>query len=275
MDQPGTLVELRPGRPLRVHLLPPTGDPPGGRQGEQRTLFLVHGAGGRAAQWRRVVPALRAAGWRVVAADTLGHGDSPAPREADAYDGRELVEDLRALLARYASQRNRIVAHSYGTLLTLGALAGGAQPPLERLLLLGPPAPNALRKLPWFIHLPVPLLERLRPRLSAGFRMLAWGPDADPDLVDEETRISDRNPLHVFKAQTLRRLQLGPDELARVAALGLPVQVLAGDRDGLTPADGARRLADALPGAELQVLERTGHQILLERPEAVVAAALA
>ena len=60
-----------------------------------------------------------------------------------------------------------------------------------------------------------------------------------------------------------------------MAALGLPLAVLAGDRDGLTPAEGARRLAEALPGATLQVLERTGHQILLERPEAVVAAALA
>ena len=64
------------------------------------------------------------------------------------------------------------------------------------------------------MHLPVPLLERLRPRLSAGFRLLAWGPDADPALVDEETRISDRNPLHVFKAQTLHRLQLTPQALA-------------------------------------------------------------
>jgi abhydrolase domain-containing protein 8 len=139
-------------------------------------------------------------------------------------------------------------------------------------VLLAPPAPDAMRRVPWVAYLPVPLLERLRPKLSAGFRALAWGPGAPREMVDEETAVSDRNSLYVFKATWRQWLQLDAHALGRVR---LPVQVLAGDADRLTPPEGARRLASALAQAELELLPGCGHQILLERPLRVLDAVLA
>ena len=66
-------VRLRGQRSLRVL----TGEP--GAAASGTTVFLVHGAGGRAEQWRLIWPGLLEAGHRVVAFDALGHGDSPAP----------------------------------------------------------------------------------------------------------------------------------------------------------------------------------------------------
>jgi abhydrolase domain-containing protein 8 len=57
-------------------------------------------------------------------------------------------------------------------------------------------------------------------------------------------------------------------------ALRLPITLLAGEEDRLTPVAGAEQLTRALAGAVLTVLPRCGHQIPLERPDAVVRALL-
>jgi pimeloyl-ACP methyl ester carboxylesterase len=257
-------VRLRGERTLRVVV----GEP--NRAASGTTVFLVHGAGGRAEQWRLVWPGLLDAGHRVVAFDALGHGDSPAPRRWRAYAGSEWVADLRALMARERSATSLLVGHSYGALVALGALLA-ANATVERALLLAPPAPDAMQHVPWFAYLPVPVLERMRPKLSAGFRAAAWGPDSPVELVDEETVISDRNSLYVFKAMWRQLLRLDEDALSAIAT---PVRVLVGEVDALTPPDGARRLVAMLPRAELMLLARCGHQLPLERPEAVLAAIL-
>ncbi|AXK32050.1 alpha/beta hydrolase [Streptomyces armeniacus] len=49
----------------------------------------------------------------------------------------------------------------------------------------------------------------------------------------------------------------------------VPALVLAGDRDQLTPHGHSERIAAALPGATLVVVENAGHLVTLERPELV------
>jgi abhydrolase domain-containing protein 8 len=218
------------------------------------------------------------AGHRVVAFDALGHGRSPAPRDWQAYRGEASADDLRALVERHASSRNLVVGHSYGCLVALSALlahAGPAttRPPLfDEAFLLAPPPLSAKARPPWWVTaLPVPILELLRPQLSAGFRAKAWGLDADPKLIDEETAISDRNSLYVFKALWRQRLDIAPASLSQ---LKLPVRLIAGEADQLTPPVLAEQIALQLPDAQVSVLPRCGHQIPLERPDAVIAAIL-
>lgn len=256
---------MRAGHSLSVAHTPP-------RDGAaSTTVFFMHGAGGHAGQWRFIVPALRDAGLGVVAHDALGHGDSPAPREWRAYAGRAWVADLQALILRHGSARNVLVGHSYGCLVVLAALQAGVERPVERALLLAPPSTQARRRAPWLAYLPTPLLERLRPTLSAAFRCTAWGPDAPPALINEETVISDRNSFFAFKAMWRQWLRV--DE-SRLHALHMPMQLWAGDADRITPPALARQLAQALPDAQLTVLPRCGHQVPLERPEAIVQALL-
>ena len=260
----GETVAVRGSRRLHIVAL----EPRAARSGT--TVFLVHGGGGRAEQWRFVVPGLLQAGHRVVAYDALGHGRSPAPCDWGAYAGAEFVADLAAVVGLHRGPANLLVGHSYGTRLVLGALAQGLAG-IERAVLLAPPAPDFARRPSWVAYLPVPLLERLRPRLSAGFRAAAWGPDAPPALVDEETAMSDRNSLYVFKALWRQALQL---DVAALRAVSLPVQVLAGEADRLTPPAGAHALAELLPNARLTLVPRAGHQLPLEAPAEVLQAVL-
>jgi pimeloyl-ACP methyl ester carboxylesterase len=65
------------------------------------------------------------------------------------------------------------------------------------------------------------------------------------------------------------------DRLAGIATPTTPTFVLTGAEDILTPPSYARELADGIPGARLQILERGGHLMSVEYPEEVAAALLA
>ena len=254
----GELLEVRPGRRLSVAHQP----------GGDTVVFFGHGGGGNKDQWRELWRDLGEQGHTLVAWDLLGHGASDKPRDAHAYAWDELVADELEILRRYGGERNIIVAHSFGTGLALSALLSGPAVNVDAALLLGSQLHRPLKR-KGLLNLPVWVLELLRPRLSRGFRALAWHPEADPALVDYEQALTQNNPLYVFKA--LVGHAQWPDAAA-LAGLNLPVSVLAGDRDGLTPASGGEALARQLPTAQFQVLARCGHQLMLERPDEVLAA---
>ena len=55
---------------------------------------------------------------------------------------------------------------------------------------------------------------------------------------------------------------------------GLPTLVIVGEDDTLTPPDGARRMAGAIPGARLVAIPGAGHVPPVERPSETTAAIL-
>ncbi|MGU9811679.1 alpha/beta fold hydrolase [Pseudomonas sp. LF052] len=256
----GEAVEIRRGRSLSIahHR---------GTPESATVVFFCHGAGGNKDQWRLQWQALKAEGYSLVAWDLLGHGDSAKPRKTAAYAWSELVADYLAILQRYGGARNVIVAHSFGTGLSLSTLLAKPAVPVDAALLLGtqlhrPVTGGGLMALPAW------LLEWLRPVLAKGFRERAWHATADPALVAYEEKLTERNRLSMFKA--LMKHAQWPDA-EQVRSLLLPVSVLAGDSDGLTPASGGQALAAQLPNAVFQVLENCGHQLMLEKPQAVLA----
>ena len=61
------------------------------------------------------------------------------------------------------------------------------------------------------------------------------------------------------------------DYTALLESIDLPVRVLCGVDDVVTPVAGNRYLADHIPGASLRIVERVGHLLPLESPDAVSA----
>ncbi|URS59099.1 hypothetical protein JN756_21090 [Pseudomonas sp. Y39-6] len=78
-----------------------------------------------------------------------------------------------------------------------------------------------------------------------------------------------RNRLHVFKSLMT---QASWPTLAELDSIKVPVCVMAGDSDGLTPASGGQALAEYLANASFELLSQCGHQLMLEKPEQVLRA---
>jgi pimeloyl-ACP methyl ester carboxylesterase len=80
-------------------------------------VLLVHGFPDDHTVWRNQVAPLVAAGYRVIAPDTRGCGDSGMSQQVKDYRVDNLVADLVALLDVLNIDRVRLVAHDWGAII--------------------------------------------------------------------------------------------------------------------------------------------------------------
>lgn len=80
-------------------------------------VVLLHGFPGLAYTWRHQIPALVAAGYRVIAPDLRGYGLSDRPAAFDAYDVANLTADIVGLLDGLGIDKAVFMGHDWGGLL--------------------------------------------------------------------------------------------------------------------------------------------------------------
>ena len=101
--------------------------------GSGPVVYLVHGWGGRAEQLGAFVAPLLARGFRVIAMDGPGHGESSGRRSS----GVEIARALADVVAQSGPARG-VIAHSLGAAAVTFAIREGLR--VERLAFVGPPA---------------------------------------------------------------------------------------------------------------------------------------
>jgi pimeloyl-ACP methyl ester carboxylesterase len=119
------------------------------------------------------------------------------------------------------------------------------------------------------------VIEKLRQKLPPGHprhqrivRDLLYGADATEAMVLAGAEIMHASTVRAFV--TFLPALGDHDKREELAALSrVPVEILVGDTDRLTPASHSRRLAEALPDATLHVVPRTGHMLPQERARLV------
>ena len=82
--------------------------------GEGPLVFLLHGFPESWASWGPQIRFLVDRGYRVVAPEMRGYGDSDAPADVSAYDTVELAADVIGLLDAYGQQQGVIIGHDWG-----------------------------------------------------------------------------------------------------------------------------------------------------------------
>ena len=153
-----------------------------------------------------------------------------------------------------------LLATSSGGLVEKGA-AGFAVRLLRRL--------GLLQLWLWLFMLWAPLLERFRRRGTrlgrAYFRRYLFGTDdATPEAVRQVQDLLEQTPLPVVAA--FYKTLLDHDEQASLHVMQvIPVTLLVGDADRLTPVSHSHRMALALPDAELVVVPGAGHSVNITR----------
>ena len=90
--------------------------------------------------------------------------------------------------------------------------------------------------------------------------------DSDPTIESTVRRlIKQQSPDGIRGA--IQRMMDRLDATAVLQALRVPTLVVVGEEDALTPVEESRRMAAAIPGAQLEVIPGAGHLSNLEQPE--------
>ncbi|WP_027860592.1 alpha/beta fold hydrolase [Marmoricola sp. URHB0036] len=148
-------------------------------EGSGPLVVLAHGFPDLALTWRLQVPALVAAGYRVVAPDMRGYGGSARPEPVEAYRSDVVGEDLVGLLDHEGVERAHFVGHDWGAS-SLWPL--GLTHPDRVLSLTG-------LSVPYTPPSPAPPTEIFRKRLGEDFYMLRFhSDDAIPELERDPAR---------------------------------------------------------------------------------------
>jgi pimeloyl-ACP methyl ester carboxylesterase len=229
--RPGELEFLETGHAVRV---------PHGRRdvaawtwGERGPLvLLMHGWGSRASRFRFFVPPLVEAGFRVVALDGPGHGQTGGLRAS-------LPEFAAALtaVAHATGELAGVIGHSLGGAAAIFAMGRGLQPaPMVSISTPAEPG-EFFQRFARHLHLPPRVRARIRDSLEARFA-LKWSELDIPALA---------------------------------ARNGNPTLVIhdAGDHD--VPIADGRAIAIA-SGGELVETQGLGHRAIMRDPEVVRAA---
>lgn len=85
--------------------------------GEGPPVLLLHGFPDTHAIWRRQVPALAAAGFRVIAPDLRGYGKTDMPGDVGAYAIDFLADDVLRLMDALGIGQATVVGHDWGALI--------------------------------------------------------------------------------------------------------------------------------------------------------------
>jgi pimeloyl-ACP methyl ester carboxylesterase len=86
-------------------------------QGTGPAVILLHGFPDSAYLWRNQIPVLAEAGYKVIAPDLRGFGDSDAPEGKKHYTTDKLVGDVIALMDYLGVSKACVVGHDWGAII--------------------------------------------------------------------------------------------------------------------------------------------------------------
>jgi pimeloyl-ACP methyl ester carboxylesterase len=213
--------------------------------GAGEPVVLVHGfASDRVQNWRAPgwYDTLTGAGWRVVALDCRGHGESDKPHDPDRY-GDRMVDDVAAVMAAAGVAQAHVMGYSMGGMLTMGLLM--RRPELVRRAVVAGVGETYFRDAPKRRHAIADALEAPDPSVLSDpiqrqFRLFAGQKGKDLQALAACMR----------KERTV----YPPDRLATWTG---PLLVVCGEMDNLTgKPDG---LAQAFPAGRAVTVGKRDH----------------
>lgn len=79
-------------------------------------VLMAHGWPESWYSWRHQILALAAAGYRVVAPDMRGYGETDAPQDIDAYSIKELAADMVGIVDAFGEKQAILMGHDWGAI---------------------------------------------------------------------------------------------------------------------------------------------------------------
>ncbi|MCI4568276.1 alpha/beta fold hydrolase [Lysobacter sp. CFH 32150] len=245
-------------------------------------ILLVHGTAAWSGTWFSLIPALRSAGYPVIAVDLPPFGYSGKSTHID-FSRSAQAERLATVLDAYGVRRAIVVGHSFGAGPAL-ELALHMPERVERVVLVD--AALGLESTAPDVDSPacrVLAQESLRwPLLAASAANPLWSKALLRSFVARKESVTDARLREYRRPATLKGATsaLGawafhfaclPErgdstDANRIRDLRPPLTLIWGARDTVTPLSQARHLQSLLPQASVHVIDHAGHIPHIEDP---------
>jgi pimeloyl-ACP methyl ester carboxylesterase len=220
----------------------------------EKTLFLVHGAGGNGLHFMDLKPPQ---GWRLMAVDLPGHGQTAGEAFTDVF----ACADWVAKCIREAGGCDVLAGHSMGGAITL-AVALNHAPLLQGIILLSTGARLGVSQA---------ILDLCREGAVAGIENFladfAFGPIPSPEQIRRWYQLFGQASCQTYFRDFSACNQF--DVRERLGQIQLPSLVVCGREDRMTPLKYSQFLAAGLPRATLEEIPDAGHMVMLEQPDPV------
>ncbi|MFO7583506.1 MAG: alpha/beta hydrolase [Anaerolineales bacterium] len=229
-------------------------------------VLLLHGLGANASSWTLQLDALIESGFRPIAPDLPGFGDS-------AYDGQGWTfKRIAALLADLVSGLNAAPVHLVG--LSMGGVVAQQfaldyPQHVRRLVLVSTFSalrPKNISQWLYFLQRFL-VVHSLGLEIQAKFvakRVFPHPEQAELRRMAEE-QIARANP-RAYRA-AMRALALF-DSRKRLSKIKIPTLVLSGENDNTVPPERQTLLAQSIPNARQVILPKAGHAAAIDQAEA-------
>ena len=236
--------------------------------GEGPPLYMVHGIGSRRVTWDGLLPGLEDH-FTCIRYDLRGHGESPIPPVPYSLD--DLVDDLEALRMRLGHERIHVIGHSLGG--QIGPAYARAHPEHAASVILLSTAAGRTDEDSAKVKGVVakmraegvgPVLGTLLNRWYTD-EFIQTRPDAFQNRIEQVLGTPEEVFLSVFDVYA------GTEMAPWLHEVACPCLVLTGEFDGGCNPRLNQFIANELPDAELVILDKLKHSILIEAPDRVVA----
>ncbi len=213
--------------------------------GEGEPVILLHGGLGHSDVWGSQVPALVAAGFKVMVADSRGHGRST--RSAQPYGYHLMASDVIASMDFLKIDRASILGWSDGGIIGLD-IAMNYPSRLNRLFAFGANTTVA----------------GLRPDIATSAVFNQYIENAGKDYA----RLSKTpGEYEAFVAQIGEMWATQPDcTPEQLGKIGAAVAIADGEYDEAIRQEHNQEMADAIPGAKLVILPGVSHFAMWQNP---------
>lgn len=238
------------------------------RDGAGAPVLLIHGVGGDAGNWDPIATRLRTR-FDVMAMDLRGHGGSDLIR--GPVDVDDFARDAVQVLDDAGVGRCGVAGFSLGGAVAL-ALALHFPERVDKLALIGTVCGRSPQQ-------QARALERVEYLRQHGTAALAegnrerWFSDAfrraNPDVVDRRVaQVSASDTESYLRAFTIFCTAEFADRLHEIRA---PTLVVTGEHDVAATPEMARAMGERIAGAQVHVLPKLHHSVLIEAPAQVAA----
>ena len=255
--------------------------------GEGPLVVLLHGFPEFWFSWRFQIPALAAAGFRVVAPDMRGYNLSDKPKGVESYALERLARDVERLIGTLGEERAVVVGHDWGGIVAW-AVAMLHPERVERLVILNVPhpehfssglrTPRQLLKSSYAFFFQIPWLPEkvLRAGDFAIVRSVFRNDPMRPgtfggDDIDRYVEALSRPGALTAAINYYRALARRAPALARTLRrrIEAPVMVIWGQRDLFLVPELAKPDPVWVPNVRLERLPDASHWVQQDRPEKV------